>query len=260
MLGKCNLCLRDPIDLEDSHFLSAGIYRILRDDGDKNPNPWQITGRGAVQTSRQMKAHLLCRDCEQRFSTQGENWVLRNCLKKDRSFPLATLLRSRTPDLSSDTTTTRVYYASAIPEINVAALSYFAASIFWRGSIHPWNDDGSVPVNLGPFQEAFRQYLMGVHPFPKDAVLWVAVREGKEIDRLTYAPMGERRERVHTYKFPMPGFGFSLTVSKNIPANYRKHCFVHGQGNPIIVTKLIEKSLEEDAVKLRQKGVYQLSA
>jgi hypothetical protein len=62
----------------------------------------------------------------------------------------------------------------------------------------------------------------------------------------------------------MPGFGFSLTVSKHIPANYRQHCFVHGPGNPIVVTDLIEKSLEADAVKLRQKGLsttaHQLSS
>ena len=182
---------------------------------------------------------------------------MRHCLRKDGSFPVASLLGSRPPDLFSDSTATRIYYAAKIPEINVSALSHFAASIFWRGSIHPWNRDGSVRVELGPFQERFRQYLMGLEPFPKDCTLWVVVREGKELDRLTYAPIGERRGKVHTYKFPMPGFGFSLTVSKHIPANYRQHCFVHGPGNPIIVTNLIEKSLEEDAVKLRQKGLRQ---
>lgn len=260
MPGKCKLCLRDGVELQASHFLSAGIYRILCDDGEKNPNPWLITPKGAVQTSRQMKARLLCRDCEQRFSKQGENWVLRNCLKKDRRFPLAELLASRTPDICSDTSPTKLYYAAAIPEINVSALAYFAASIFWRGSVHPWNDDGSVPIRLGPFQESFRQYLLGTSTFPVHCALWVAVREGRQIDRLTYAPIGERRDRVHVYKFPMPGLGLSLTVSKHISPDLRKYCFVRGTGNPIVVTDLIEKFLFEDGAKLRRQSLYQIPA
>ena len=68
MTEQCKLCLQRVASLEDSHFLSAGIYRILRDDNEKNPNPWLLTKETAVQTSRQMTARLLCRDCEQRFS------------------------------------------------------------------------------------------------------------------------------------------------------------------------------------------------
>jgi hypothetical protein len=89
---------------------------------------------------------------------------------------------------------------------------------------------------LGPFQEQFRQYLLGLLPFPKDCSSSVVVREGKEIDRLTYAPLGKREENFHVYKFPMPAIGFSIVVSKNIPRNYREKCFVHGHGNPIVVT------------------------
>jgi hypothetical protein len=67
-------------------------------------------------------------------------------------------LASRTPDVASVTNVTKIYFASKVPEIDVYALAYFAASIFWRGSIHPWNDDGSVPVDLGPFQDT--KYLV----------------------------------------------------------------------------------------------------
>jgi len=49
------------------------------------------------------------------------------------------------------------------------------------------------------------------------------------------------------YKFPMPGFGFSLTVSKNIPDHYRQRCLVHGPGNPIIASSLLEDLLMNDA-------------
>jgi hypothetical protein len=106
-MQQCKLCLRHVPRLEKSHFLPAGVYRILRDDGEKNPNPWQLTRTNSVQTSWQMKASLLCFDCEQRLCKHGEAWVLAHCLKKDGAFPLASILAGRSPALASDETTTR---------------------------------------------------------------------------------------------------------------------------------------------------------
>jgi hypothetical protein len=260
VIGQCKLCLKTGVELRDSHFLSAGIYRILRDDNEKNPNPWLLTKDAAVQTSSQLKAHLLCHDCEQLFSKNGETWVLGRCRRKDGRFPLANVLAARNPDIASAGNPTRIYYAANIPEIKVGALAYFAASIFWRGSIHPWNEDGSIPVRLGPFQERFRRFLMGEEAFPKDSILWVVVRDAGGVDRLTYAPMGERKGNFHVYKFPMPGFGFSLTVSKNIPDHYRQRCLVYGPGNPIIASSLLEDLLMNDAVKMRQSSFSRVPA
>jgi hypothetical protein len=70
--GKCKLCLLNGMDLQESHFVSAGIYRLLRGDGEANPNPWVIMEKAAFQTSKQQKAPLLCSDCEQRLSRNGE--------------------------------------------------------------------------------------------------------------------------------------------------------------------------------------------
>jgi hypothetical protein len=137
-----------------------------------------------------------------------------------------------------------------IPEINIGALSYFAASIFWRGSIHPWNDDGSIAVHLGTSAEEFRQYLMGERTFPRECYLWIVVREGKEISHLTCEPFSEQRGIFDLHKFTMPGLAVSLLVGKSVPVNYRDICFVNGVGNPVIVTPLLENLLEEYAVRL----------
>jgi hypothetical protein len=51
-----------------------------------------------------------------------------------------------------------------------------------------------------------------------------------------------------------------MLVSKNIPANHRERCFVHGPGNPVIMTTLIDKLLVDDAVKMRQRGLQKVSA
>lgn len=54
----------------------------------------------------------------------------------------------------------------------------------------------------------------------------------------------------------LPGLGFSLTVSKNVPLKYRNMCVVHGNGNPIIVTTILEEMLMEEAVRLGQKSLH----
>lgn len=259
MIGQCKLCLQDALKLQNSHYFPAGIYKILRDEGQKNPNPWELTNKTVVQTSRQMTAPLLCSDCEQRLSRNGENWVLRHCLGRDGTFPLASILSSITPDEFSGSSTTRFYYTSTIPEIDASAMAYFAASVFWRGSIYPWNKDGSIPVQLGPFQEQFRQYLMGFKTFPTDSALWVVVREGKAISHLTHPPLGGRKNNFYIYNFPMPRLAFTLMVGKNIPELYRQRCIVHGDEGPICVTTVIENQLEKDAITLLQKSLQRKS-
>jgi hypothetical protein len=252
VIGTCKLCLQNDVVLQDSHFLSKGIYKILRDEGARNKDPFLITKAAIVQTSRQLKRHLLCGPCEIRLNKGGENWVLRHCLQNDGRFLLAEKLAYAKPVMSAPENSTRIYSAALVPGIDVAQISYFAASIFWRGSIYPWNDDGSIPVQLGPFQERFRRYLMGEEPFPKHACLWVAVREGKGIDRLTHVPMGARIGELHAYKFPMPGLAFTLLVSRNVPAKNRSICFDCGPGNPIIVTPVLEGWLTQQAARAVQ--------
>ena len=91
---------------------------------------------------------------------------------------------------------------------------------------------------------------MGLKPFPGDCSLWIMVREGKEVSRLTFTPVSERKGNFHVHKFPLPGIGFTLLVSKNLPANFREMCLVHGVGKPIIATSLIEPILADTAFKM----------
>lgn len=259
MIGQCRLCLRHAVELKKSHFLSAGIYRLIRDDKKKNPNPYLLSRKGSIQTSWQITAHLLCDECEQRISKGGENWVLRHCARTDGNFPLASILASKPPDLSGSNTATRVYRASRIPEIDISALTYFAASMFWRGSIYPWKDDGSIPVKLGPYGDQLRQYLLGAAAFPADCSLWIVVREASKFLSLTHTPIGGRGENFHVYRFPIPGLAFTLLVGKRIPAKCREVCFVHGAGHPIVVSPNVEPLLEEAAFKLLRQSLQKVN-
>jgi hypothetical protein len=245
VLGKCRLCLHDGVELQDSHYLSKGIYKRLRGEDPKNPHPVLITKSKTVQTSSQLKSHLLCIGCEDRLNRGGETWVLKHCLQTGGAFPLRDLLSGRPPDYLQ--ASTKGYAASRIPEISIAKTAYFAASIFWRGSICGWNEDGSVPISLGPFQEKFRRYLLGEEPFPAAVTLWVMVRERDQVEQLTFTPQQERVDGLYTCRFPMPGLAFILIVSANTPPNKRSMCFVHAPGNPIFLTPVLGPLLLEQA-------------
>jgi len=144
-IGLCRLCLNPSANLRQSHYLPKGLYRLLRDEKSPNPNPVLLTERLAVSTSKQLTPYLLCGLCEKRLSDNGENWVLQHCPRRG-SFTLATILDAVSPsEVSSDT---RVYLAGGIPKIDTAALAYFAISIFWRGSIHAWNQVGAISGKL----------------------------------------------------------------------------------------------------------------
>jgi hypothetical protein len=124
MKRKCRLCLNEGAQLQSSHFLPAAIYRSMRGDPNKgNPNLWEVTPNRARQTSRQTKALLLCRECEQRFSKNGEPWVFIYGLKSDGTSPLAATLASHVPYAQNpSTSTTKVFRAAEIPEIDISAL------------------------------------------------------------------------------------------------------------------------------------------
>jgi hypothetical protein len=249
VIGRCRLCLQDSVVLQDSHILSKGLYRLLRSDKNTgNPNPWIITEDVEVQTSRQERAWLLCYDCEQRLAQNGETWMFRNGLRKDGTFPLLSNLAA-SAGLSDSEVHDRTYFASSIPKMNVNAIAYFAASIFWRASVHDWNGSPGQ-VRLGPFEESFRLYLLGLSPFPATTALIVCIRAvHASTSGLCRLPATKRFDGLHTHTFPMPGIAFTMFVSRNLTPWHKGHCIVHGAGNPLIVSEKLESSLVEGAVK-----------
>jgi hypothetical protein len=171
-----------------------------------------------------------------------------NGLKGDGSFPLASFLAESVgrawPDVPEE-----LYRAATIPRINVSAIAYFVASVFWRSSVYP-SGSSDLQVSLGPFEEAFRLYLMGQAEFPTDAVLTVTVRAMSLVSGLVEWPSKLKRfQDTHAHSFIMPGMGFKLFVSRNIPAEIRWLCFVRGQGHPLIFSNVLEANIAQRASK-----------
>ena len=246
VIGTCALCKREGQPLQLSHFLPAGVYRATKDATEENPNPILICNEGVSQDSKQVTAHLLCHACEEQLNKNGERWFLANCSRKEQ-FPLAALLDVATPTGSSANIT--VYYAEDIQEIDVSALTYFAASMFWRAAVHQWNIKGSgtEPIQLGPYREHLRTYLLGETPFPQDCVLWLSVPATlTPFTALSLTPYGSRHSTYHMYKLLIRGVGFYLLVGARIPPTERAMCFLRGTGNPIYRTDLLERGALQD--------------
>jgi len=179
-----------------------------------------VTSNSVWQSSKQVEAHLLCSDCEQRFHKEGEDWTLRHCYRGERRFRLQEILARCTP--IQDSSTVRVYAAHSIREIGVGRLAYFAASVFWRASVHRWSlqDHRLGRIDLGRrYTEELRLFLMGVTAFPKDAAVLIDIfgfRSPETLATLLF-PYGGRRDTFHHYRFTIPGVAFNLYLGRLVP-------------------------------------------
>ncbi|MGH9775981.1 MAG: hypothetical protein ACRD50_13660 [Candidatus Acidiferrales bacterium] len=210
-----------------------------------NPNPLIFNSNGVQQDSKQVSDYLLCRDCEQRLNQNGEDWFLKFCWRKDQ-FALATTLETARHHkiLHSQV---KVYHAAEIPQVNMTALTYFAASMYWRASVHQWQIAGakSQPIQLGPYQELLRKFLMRKAQFPSNCILLVFVPENKTaVTGVSLTPYGGRIDSHHAYNLVVLGVGFRLLVGKQISSKLRSMCFVTGVGNPILRTDNLEGAIK----------------
>ena len=133
----------------------------------------------------------------------------------------------------------KLYFAASIPGINIPAIGHFAASIFWRASIHDWRIRNQV--RLGTYEESFRSYLMEEATFPEGAVLSVRVRSETPAGGVCQFPSRMRHvDGVRAHTFTMPGITFILFTGKVIPGYISRACFVRGVGNPLAMSNKME--------------------
>ncbi len=136
MRGKCALCLNDS-DLQKSHYMPKSIFRIVskgRIPHENAPVLVDLPSKTALYTNKQPQLHLLCSNCENLFSENGENIVLPLCAHSDEKFSLLSTMKAGRP---TSTNKNKIIYdgPNLPPNLNASAFQYFAASVFWRGSV-----------------------------------------------------------------------------------------------------------------------------
>src|SRR5271157_4081800 len=93
-IGECGLC-RQRAELQDSHLMPRGAYKLLREPDSGVRHPILVTESTTLQTPAQVHDYLLCGSCELRLEQGGEDWVMRNGPQRNGRFPLReALLRS----------------------------------------------------------------------------------------------------------------------------------------------------------------------
>jgi hypothetical protein len=205
-----------------------------------------------VRTSVQTKDYLLCFDCEQRFNNKGEKWVLAMCRQQSGVFPLAESLALYTPFHSGDRTS--LFRCDECQSMDAQKLIYFAASMFWRASIYrPPYEPIDNPVELGPlYEEQFRQYLLDLVPFPRNAVLWVTVIPQDAAASFYIPPRRNKqvhgKKVMHAYTFALPGIMFDLYVGKEILPVCREFCIVGTPGHVLIQSYSAADRLKRDLI------------
>jgi hypothetical protein len=261
LVGKCKLCLQTKT-LQDSHYLPKGAYKVNRAPALKNPNPVVLSGDEAKQVSAQLKDYVLCSDCEQRFSKNGEQWVLGNIPRDyDKPFPLYEALRSETPVLRDGGVSS--YAGRSIKTVDMEKLVYFAISVFWRGAVHEWKSvQGGRPptVYLCGYEEPIRNFLLGAESFPLDVALWVFVcPSGRKLNAML-VPSDAHIPECSRYWFYISGLGFMLHFASNLPSHFKTMCAHHSPEGVLIVSTEFEKVVRQvlsdelanrDASKLR---------
>lgn len=219
--SQCGLCLQRK-ELRDSHLLPAAVYKLLRTPtGGHDPNPVVIMPSRALTTSQQVSAPFLCGDCEQRFSRNGERYVIAQCARPDGQFKLRELLQTISP--LYDTPQFKVYDVQHLLGSQIDHYLYFAASVFWRASAYRWKMGiKSVgQITLGTtYQEQFRLYLLGEAAFPQKARVRVHVASENPPDLTTVFPCTTRIDGARRHKFYIPGLLFILFLGSNVPTRF----------------------------------------
>lgn len=116
------------------------------------------------------------------------------------------------------------YHTSDASGIDFSALTYFAVSVIWRGTIHPWAP--GPQIDLGAvYGENIRRYLMCEAPFPEEAALIIDVaRREDRLPSFFGGLMTEKYERHWRHLFFASGVIFELAVGKLIPDHLRRLC------------------------------------
>jgi hypothetical protein len=202
-----------------------------------------------------MKDYVLCGDCEQRFSKNGEHWTLSQ-MAKESGFPLQEKLRKATPIRSIAGLTT--YAGAKIPDLHLDKLEYFCLSVFWRAAVHDWtpiHGEKYERLQLGPYRECLRQYLLGVAPFPQNVITMISVYEDKDFIRAMFPPaLGEPRPNEgRPYSFLIPGIQFSMTLGKQLKPESREFSSHVEPERRIFMSPLINQQFERLRANLRSK-------
>lgn len=230
-IQKCPLCL-EVKPVVKSHLMPATLYEYCTPpDG----HPIAVTSDVVLESDRQLQDHLLCADCEDVLNKGGENWVLPLLARLEGPFPLYDMLVRIEPDVVDGDA--RVYAAAKSADIQVDKLIHFGMGIFFKAAVHSWSGSRTEPsINLGPYAELIRTFLLGKTSFPTLMCLTAAILPSPVKAIEFCIPYRDATKERFNYRFHGCGIQFVLGVGKRVTSAARQACFASNPLHPIIVT------------------------
>jgi hypothetical protein len=242
IVGHCRLCLKQG-PLRDSHFIPQAAYKRVRGEG-RNTHPLVIQTDGVVQTSVQMRAHLLCHDCEQLLSKNGENTFFRNCYWKPGEFRLLEILRRQEALFEDDQFSTYV-----VPEFENSAaeqIGYMGLSVLWKSAAHSWKDrEGALSISLGsPYQEQVRRFLLKEGPFLAHGAMVVEVSdENNRMIAVIGSPATLKLATHYMHSIDICGIRFKLFMGSRMPSHMKQLCVFKAGRKVLLLAKKQEAAM-----------------
>jgi hypothetical protein len=232
-LEICPLCLL-PKELVISHFIPAAAYKPLYAENLSVNEPMVMTPRKIFQSSRQITGRNLCSDCEHILNEGGEMWTL-DKLATLSTFVLRDIVCTAPLIVNEDDF--KVFNCEALPELKIDKLVHFSAGLFWKSAACTWPMlNGPVnQIDLGPYKEPLRQFVLGLAPFPRDMCLIIYL-DAKKTPLIAMTPPRKFKSvNFHMFAFYLHGLQCLLCVGKMAPREVGDFCVATANGRPIFV-------------------------
>jgi hypothetical protein len=242
VIDQCKLCLQTK-ELRDSHLLPSAVWRLLNEPNHELRHPITMTEKVALTTSRQLHDCVLCNDCEQRLNRNGERYAISQ-MRGRRVFPL--LERLRIAQCIASYGNVRVYNGAAIG-VDTEKLAYFAVSVVWRAGAYKWrnlySDKRTYSIDVGPFLEPMRQYLLGTGQFPADLTVNVQVATDAHSQGSAYTPSLATGTPCRIFGFLTCGLHFAVAMDTPLPPQYLEMCCHNSPAKVIFEKNLLGQSM-----------------
>ncbi len=228
-----------------SHLMPSALYDYLRRPDFK---PVRV-GNGVVTTTdRQDQAYLLCLGCEDVLNKGGESWVNSKLCTMERTFPLYDLL-IKLPAVLLDGDDA-LYWLPDNSVIDFEKIAHFGMGIFWKAAIHSWRGNRTDPlIDLGPYADPIRRWLLREAGFPNDTQLWVSISRPEHAQIVLNPPTRTSREGWTTYLCHALGLIYQLNVGAGMDQATRETCFYRNSNHPIMVSTTLTKDWERHLVR-----------
>jgi hypothetical protein len=233
-IAQCALC-HEVKPLASSHLIPAGCWDRMRDGTN---SPFMMTKDAVLTSDRQLQDYLLCDDCELLLSEGGENYVLPLLASQGQKFPLYDLLKANVPHTKLSEGM-EVFDVGDNRHVPGRKILHFAMGIFWKAAAHVWKlSGGEVHIDLGEYQEPFRQCVMGAIRWPgEDVNVYIYLSKPEQLPILRISPPGPYigAPGVTAFSFEVPGMDFVLQIGPGQTQEDKAMAYSSGPNHKIMV-------------------------